>query len=661
MDKVKRIVVYLLLLLIFIMGEYNLAQKTVYVYTKMNIEISDVNILSVNGYDVDGDFYKKDGDDPQILINTGLDWVTDVDIELNAPLEESTQVQVYYMDKDGNFKEKNSDIFEMKKGSNSYSIDVNHSISNIIRLDIDEDFSLKKMSIEGENISFSKKRGIVYILACILFDIVCFGLFIKKKIEEKICHILRILFDGIKTLWDKVNSFLYAMGQKCHITIVKIYLILSILMGVFYSFAIPMVHVPDEPAHVMYLEEAYGVHGIYDQYLDVAKSTGSMDVVRDVNKNVDLDKYLSKANIRFDKDNITFSGKITYKVVAYFPAAAGLFLGYLFNLPIMWCVQLGELFSVAFMVIMGYIALKIIPKKRELLCMIMLIPINIQQCASYNYDAVLLPTCYVFVAYILFLKYRKENVRWKNIGIVLLLVGIIATVKVLYILLALMFLIIPIDKLELKVGKLDLILLYSKHKKICWCIFAVLICGAGYVLSNISYVLALRTCFLEPLQALTIFKNTFHELGYFYLSSMIGRFGWLESSMPDWFVYMSLIMILLLSQIKDSKRLSKGDRIIIGVSNYVIYILVIVTMITWSFYIADIDVNTIAGYRSEIYNIHRIDGVQGRYFLPLCMGMLLPFDSIVKIEKKETILVQIIYYVLLMIIPTMHIIQRYWL
>ena len=158
MDKVKRIVVYLLLLLIFIMGEYNLAQKTVYVYTKMNIEISDVNILSVNGYDVDGDFYKKDGDDPQILINTGLDWVTDVDIELNAPLKESTQVQVYYMDKDGNFKEKNSDIFEMKKGSDSYSIDVNHSISNIIRLDIDEDFSLKKMSIEGENISFSKKR-----------------------------------------------------------------------------------------------------------------------------------------------------------------------------------------------------------------------------------------------------------------------------------------------------------------------------------------------------------------------------------------------------------------------------------------------------------------------------------------------------------------------
>lgn len=127
--------------------------------------------------------------------------------------------------------------------------------------------------------------------------------------------------------------------------------------------------------------------------------------------------------------------KITVAVIKHLPATIGIYIGIIFGLPAFWVLQLGELFALLFYSYICYKALQIMPIKKNMMAWFMIFPMALQQAASINYDAVLIPLCYLFISYMLYLKYEKTYIELRDIIGIILIWGIITYIKIPYILL----------------------------------------------------------------------------------------------------------------------------------------------------------------------------------------------------------------------------------
>ncbi len=103
---------------------------------------------------------------------------------------------------------------------------------------------------------------------------------------------------------------------------------------------------------------------------------------------------------------------IHISVIKHLPATLGIILGILLGMPAYWVMQFGEIFLLIFYVYICYLSLKLMPIKKEVMALLMLFPMAIQQASSINYDAVLLPMCYLFIAYIFYLKFEKKKLQF---------------------------------------------------------------------------------------------------------------------------------------------------------------------------------------------------------------------------------------------------------
>ena len=73
-------------------------------------------------------------------------------------------------------------------------------------------------------------------------------------------------------------------------------------------------------------------------------------------------------------------------VLAHAPAAAGLWLGRLLHLPFTATFVLGRLFNLAVYCAIGYAAIRLIPCKKLLLAVLLLLPLNVFVASNYSYD-----------------------------------------------------------------------------------------------------------------------------------------------------------------------------------------------------------------------------------------------------------------------------------
>ena len=103
---------------------------------------------------------------------------------------------------------------------------------------------------------------------------------------------------------------------------------------------------------------------------------------------------------------------INVAVIKHLPATIGIYIGIIFGLPAFWVLQLGELFALLFYSYICYKALQIMPIKKNMMAWFMIFPMALQQAASINYDAVLIPLCYLFISYMLYLKYEKTYIDY---------------------------------------------------------------------------------------------------------------------------------------------------------------------------------------------------------------------------------------------------------
>ncbi len=413
----------------------------------------------------------------------------------------------------------------------------------------------------------------------------------------------------------------------------------------------PPYQVPDEPYH------------FYNSYqlsqIDF-KNTGSFiaegNVV--VPKNMDCIDYskLSKDDMVFDVNSIgeCFNNEenIVYKLpsnylspdhkIAYFVSGIGIKLADIFcDSPII-IFFVGRLLNCLLSMIIVYFAIKIAPKYKEIFLSLGLMPMFIQQAISYSYDSLLNSICLLIIALILGLTIKnKDRVNIRYYLLLVISSIIIINIKAIY--LPLLFLLIATNDGNFNEKK------YNKYIYLILCVlisfiisylittlFSIGYDGPSVIRDTINYNNILH----NPLLIFTIANNTINKYGMIYLNGLFGYFGWFRFKMDDFFVYAYIAYFIYLIISNNGLKINKLKRLVIFLG-----ILLILASVFGALYFEFTAPNSLV-----------VDGVQGRYFIPVLAPLLIilmPNKNKIKRELSISynfVNIVLLQYILMLII-----------
>lgn len=457
------------------------------------------------------------------------------------------------------------------------------------------------------------------------------------------------------------------MNVKSYLKEKKIVFIIFVL-GIIMSFMMPTWQTPDEYTHLWMIGDSWGI----PEFADKIEDSIGMDRTRI------LGNYEEKVDLDEQKDALTSKNTYTRKemlphqislfCIKHFPAAIGLFVGILLGVPAYWSMQLAEFFCLLFYTLICYKALELMPVKKEILAIVMLFPMSIQQATGIGYDSVLIPLCFLFVAYIFYLKYDKDVVGLREVIFAGLLLLIITYIKIPYVLFGLLVFIIPLKKINIdcKVVKIDED--FIKRVRIPGVIvLGILIIGFCYIFRKNQWIQIVWGFIVEWKQGLYLLVMTGKTFTTFLMTSTIGNFGWLDTPISFFVVLLVFFFLAGISMIdynQNERKVKKWDFFVVittfvalclfvtlGLTNHTIKVILFGSESSpESYYI-----------REAMYQIPYIGGVQGRYYLPFVSLVYLILPQKIRISEKIVERAIIIFEIGLYVYVFWVLLQRYWI
>lgn len=106
------------------------------------------------------------------------------------------------------------------------------------------------------------------------------------------------------------------------------------------------------------------------------------------------------------------------------------------NINIIYGIFLGRILNFIFFLILSYLAIKKIPFGKLIYAVYMLMPMNLQQVASISPDAFINAILLYYIAFSIYMIFKKDKLNKKEIILYVLLTAIAGIVKMVYVLLA---------------------------------------------------------------------------------------------------------------------------------------------------------------------------------------------------------------------------------
>ena len=372
-----------------------------------------------------------------------------------------------------------------------------------------------------------------------------------------------------------------------------IFVIIAFVFGNIFLFITPPGCVPDEPCHV------YRSCDVANGYLLSEKRPDFKP----------YDETLSKAmSTRFKHDDMHYA--MRYSPVMYFASALGIKIGHFLSDDELFVFYLGRLFNLLLYIILITFAIRITPVFKYPFMFSALLPMALFQGMSYSADSFGISFTFLFFAYLFKLMFSKKDINKKQ----LFELGIISIFGALakgLIYPMFLFFFIPIKKYKFKIISM---------------LMLITIISFIFASSKLNYINLNHTCsvindkfyiFNEPVQTVKSILLTTKELGYIYIRQLIGFLGWLSIPIPE-SVCNRVILIFLLMFFVLYEKIEKNIKIFSAIILMFFYFLILyVELITWT----------------PIGKII-IEGVQGRYFIPLLPLLFLAIPT-VKLDLSE--------------------------
>lgn len=337
----------------------------------------------------------------------------------------------------------------------------------------------------------------------------------------------------------------------------------------------------------------------------------------------------SETMILYRIDDITYSTK---NVIYYFPAVLGLSVGRLLGLSDVAVFMLGRLFTMAACIAINYFALKKMPFFKVGFALVLLMPSVISRMAAITYDGLLMSYVFLFVSYVMYYVKNKATIKLKD-AIIMIIAGIAFSVGKggAYIPFLLLLFLIPRENFGSKI-KYPLIVAGS-----------IFICLVSYCLFNVSLFMdvaestqgssndllwteedgyTLKYIISNPVESVKLLIRTIISCGDVWYGQMIcNGFGWLQIYVPS-FLTLAYTVLFVLSGLNingEEFSIDKKSKCIFAGVALLSSAMVILSM--WIFW-TPLNYGTIAG-------------VQGRYFIPICMLLVLMLKNKKLIIKKD--------------------------
>lgn len=502
---------------------------------------------------------------------------------------------------------------------------------------------------------------------------------IVKSIVVLLCLIafFTIIF-SFKKIKDVFKLFSFLKNKR--ISLSAVFIVIAAIYGSAMSLMMPTFHTPDEWAHFDMFFSDFGDPTLQTRILSALEDQGSSEIKFMPGQAIDLEKYNQAAKNYLD-DYTDYISSLSIKLIRRPGQALGVLIALILHLPAYWILQFGEFGALAVYIALGALTLKLMPYKKNLMMAIMLLPAAIHQAGTFSYDSFVNATSFLTIAYILYLRETAPKVGWKQMLKLFLLAIVLLLGKVVYVLLIGLIFIIPINKWELKFGKkvIDSNFLI-KHKKLLILISIPLIIVVGLAAFSLLVVLGYGSLLKPVIEMLSnftqlirlIFTTIFvhHKLWFQGATCILGNWDVPVNYLFIQFLVISLFVFAFMhhrlkanNSLENSeiqvKRFSAWNYIIWFLVFFGIFTAVLMSMVSWGFFIYGID--STQPYSVSMRLLPWIEGVQGRYFIPILPLIFIPLHT-----KKNFLkfipqgIFKICYYSAIIIYPTTLLLARYW-
>lgn len=474
-------------------------------------------------------------------------------------------------------------------------------------------------------------------------------------------------------IYFKIDQRLLCWLKCRHITEEKIFLCVSLLMGLFFAFALPLAQAPDEMAHMGMISQGLGYSELTPAMYEYLDAAGVSTVATMAGNQFDPIQYWGSIGMPFSEKLQRDSFHFSIQILRHLPAGIGVQIGLWFQLAPFWVFTLGRLMGLFVYLLAGTLAIRLMPIKKNLFLLFLMLPMVLQQVVSLSYDSFLMSLSVVLISYIMHLKFVRTTVGIKELGIVLAMSGVIAVVKLPYVLLGLLFLLIPAEKMLFKLGpvSIDVTTLKSgRFLRLALICIVIALPISIFILSKAAFGRYLLAYIFNVKDTFRILQQTFSGLWRFYLQSLVGYFGWLDTPTPFWFVWFVLAVFIChavaaapnLSGSSQEIKLSTRDRIALLLFFIMGVYLLMPTMLNWTFRLEHLQQSgSVYEISSQLPHVESITGIQGRYFLPF---FLFPFLAVSNTRSKPVmpvLLIELSSIIMISAVTIGTILQRYWI
>lgn len=319
-----------------------------------------------------------------------------------------------------------------------------------------------------------------------------------------------------------------------------------------------------------------------------------------------------------------------YSVVGYLPAVLGLVIGRLLNLSTVNLLLLCRIIMIAVYVAFMYRAIARIPIGKYAMMFISLFPISIMMSSAFSYDLMVMISTMNFIASIFYV-YKNPTSRM-GFAEALVWIAIVGATKGggYMILLPLIFMLYSREDKRSSSKVLTLALSGILSMYIFDGLLQIGKAGLFQLGSRHSYFLSASYFFEHPVKVILMTIDSFISGFDAIVGGGVGAYlGWYEYSLPNVLMTFLLIICVCSSYFeKDALSLVKRDEIILVVCNLLCLICVPIMLLSYTF----------------IYS-NQIEGIQGRYFLPvlpLLIMILTKFNKnrLITLSDESRVIIQ---------------------
>ncbi|MDR3706180.1 MAG: DUF2142 domain-containing protein [Paludibacteraceae bacterium] len=426
----------------------------------------------------------------------------------------------------------------------------------------------------------------------------------------------------------------------------RFFLILAFLFGFLFVFVTPPFQVPDEPAHFYKAYQVSKFSFLGEKQADCASTYNPISIVTVIGKKkgncsgdyipisivtmandlignipshpenkVPIEKVLRHLNEKADldvKDFCGFPNTVIYSPIVYMPQSVGIGIARIFNCSPLVMFYAGRLFNLLAFILIVYFSIKIIPFFKWGLVLIALMPMTIFEVASLSAD----PVCYAisFFLFAFILKYAFDDDTKKVTRAAVFKIAslgfLLGLCKFSYVLLPFLFLLIPVKRFNSKkvfFSSFLFIVFSSFIGFVIWSFLTKKIYIPIWPYVDLhKQVYHILTHPLAYLSAITSDKT----LNMYLLHSVVGNLGWLDTHIPDFLlnIYIWLVILYALFEKKKVTVMLYQKAIILLVTVFSFLLVITMIYMSWNKVGAD-----------------SIDGLQGRYFIPIIPLFLVLF------------------------------------